>query len=313
MLSISPTYERMSASAGPQSPKGMAPHFHADGHHSPRAETRRLWALRDRDRRRSSSLGSGVRSLVIAVTRVPETGPGSRPEVGNTPASVSPREARAAVAEAVEARQARPPLTISRGLAVTHALGTETSCGLVLALLGGGAAAAVFFGVGGVVGWLAGAVAGIVFLVGPVAAWATVPHHIRAPRHHRRVARISRRLAKASERSQPESGDIDRVSAFRSAIVEGSIHPAALGLFMLYRELADDEALADDIRQTRSPVGRPGRTTSPFPGRRTGRQSSPETSSSRHSLPRIRCGRQRRRAESSTASTRPRMQSAWQP
>jgi hypothetical protein len=159
-------------------------------------------------------------------------GPDLGPDSGTTMVSVSPCEARAAVAEAVETRRARPALTVPLDLAVTR---TDTSSGLALGalgLLGGGAGHAL----------------------GLVVAWLSVPQDIRAIRHHNRVARISRQFCKASERSQPGSGHVQRISAFRRTIVEGSTYMAALGVCMLYRELAGDDATAEEFIQRRSPV-----------------------------------------------------------
>lgn len=166
----------------------------------------------------------------IGRTRI-RSGPDLGPDNSDAPmVSVSADEARAAVAEAVEERRARPALKAPLGFSRN-----ETTSGLALSLLAhtGGAAATA---------------------VGLAQAWSAVPHDIRATRYHLRDARINRRVAKASEWSQSGAGDVKRISAFRRAIIEGSVHPAALGVCMLFRELAGDQVLAEEIIQRQSPA-----------------------------------------------------------
>lgn len=194
-------------------------------------------------------LGNPAR--VLSVTDVGS----SKPDSDGTTADVSPDQARAVVADAVEARRARPGLTISLGLALARPLNTESSSGLAIGMLGAGAAIAVYFGAkGGVVGWVLGTIGVIVTVLGLISAWAVVPHDIRVFQHHRRTVRLTKRLAKAAKLSRPGSADPERITIFRRVIVEGSLFTAALGVCMLHRELAGDDATAEEVSRRRSPV-----------------------------------------------------------
>ncbi len=164
-------------------------------------------------------------------------------------------EARTAVREAVQARRARSGLTFPMGVAGTRALRTESSSGFLLAVLAGTAGVALHIGLdGGVLGWVLTAIAGTISAIGLLVAYLAIPHNLRVARYHHLTTRVARRFNKAAERSRPGCGDAERVATFSRTIVEGSLYIAALGVVMLYRELAGDDALGQEIRERRDPV-----------------------------------------------------------
>jgi plasmid stability protein len=161
-------------------------------------------------------------------------------------------EARAAVTAALEARRARPALKVPVGAALVQPLNAETSSGLLIALLAWFASLAAYFGVrGGAVGWIVSSLCIVGTVVSLVKGWAVFPHDIRVALYHRRRLRVSKRWTKAMD--LPE-GDVQRVVAFRHAIVEGSLITAATGVVMLFRELAGEDAFAEEFIHERAPV-----------------------------------------------------------
>lgn len=174
---------------------------------------------------------------------------------GEVVAVATAEQARAAVREAVQARRARPELTFPMGVAGTRALRTESSSGFLLAVLAAAVGVALHFGLdGGVLGWVLAAIAGTISAIGLLVAYLAIPNDIRVARYHHRTTRVARRFNKAAERSRPGSGDAERVATFTRTIVEGSLYIAALGVVMLYRELAGDDAFGQEIQGRRDPV-----------------------------------------------------------
>ncbi len=162
-------------------------------------------------------------------------------------------EARAAVTAALEARRARPALKVPLGVELSRPLDTKTSLGLLIALLGVGAAIAVQLGVeGDPIGWILGAVVVAVTALGLAKDWAVAPHNIRVSRHLFRQARVTKRWIKADRRYR--AGDVRRVMALRQWIIDGGVESAATGVLLLFKELAGDDALSEEVIHKRQPI-----------------------------------------------------------
>ncbi|HKB51006.1 MAG TPA: hypothetical protein VKC63_06210 [Solirubrobacterales bacterium] len=140
-------------------------------------------------------------------------------------------------------------------MALGRPLRLETSSGMMMALLCGGAAIAVEFGAGGgVVGWVLGALCVAGTTLGLARGWSLFPHHIQRIRHSRRIIRIGKRFGKAAKRFEAGAGDAHRVEVFRQTIIEGCVLFTALGAVMLFRELAGEDAFVEEIAQERAPL-----------------------------------------------------------
>lgn len=185
----------------------------------------------------------------------PQKDPPPVPECGEVVVIAAAEQARAAVREAVQARRALPELTFPIGVAGTRALRTESSSGILLAVLAAAVGVALHFGLDGrVLGWALAAIAGSISAIGLLVAYLAIPHDIRVTRYHHRTTRVARRFNKAAERSRPGSGDAERVATFTRTIVDGSLYIAALGVVMLYREIAGDNAFGLEIQGRHDPV-----------------------------------------------------------
>jgi hypothetical protein len=170
-------------------------------------------------------------------------------------AGVSADEARAIVEEALEARRARPGPKLSLGLALTRPLDLETSSGLLIGLVIGAAALAVYFGVeGGALGWILAALAAVGAVLAALTALAGIWHDLRRIRHSARVGRLSDRLFEVIDESEAGAADPARGAVFRQAIVEGSLFSAATAIWLYFRELAGQDSLDGEIAQMREPV-----------------------------------------------------------
>ncbi|MCA1708188.1 MAG: hypothetical protein LC808_34890, partial [Actinobacteria bacterium] len=146
-------------------------------------------------------------------------------------------------------------LEVPLSAALFRPLNTETSSGFMIALVAGLAAIALRFGLeGGAVGWILSSLCAVVSVLGLARGLAGVPHDIRVSRRHFRESRLASRLGKATGRCQGGASDAHRVATFRDAIVTGSVDSAAIGVLMLFMELAGDDALAEEFIHRRAPV-----------------------------------------------------------